>query len=1189
MKKREMPLEIALNLIFKKNIETIKVGQDRVRSLSNLILEKEGEKINELPLSEIEKKIYPYVDQYLYNSIRNNNTILIKELIFPYKHIYERVNEITNTKENAQNYDMFIRLVIHLAVRNSETENIGVTLTNLYRKALKMSKQPVQTSKENKKTTKKENAKNPVYEYLWKRYAMAPFLFQAAYYAIPKEIREKLSELNEDNVIYFDRQIKRLSRFYFLLKDSGYNNFEITQELMRLMEKSDLNQELKIFREKYLKNKGLNSDIIEVELKNVEQKEEEKFQILRQFLGISVYLRKQSLENIERIGIAWIEQIQREKEQKYTIYKHFLQEDALLVTKIIGIMKYEYPEHYQIFVKAHGESLRSYHPLNKEEQNRYELAINETQKILKKVKKGQIKLDEKDHVFIQTDYQSTTIYDELVGYARKRIDEVLKQIHNDDEIASILKEAYGTNFDEIYHLPLEKQPEWKKAISRLKTILETKNNLFAKLAPAIQSDIENAVKELDEPHKKVILKVHGPSLLENHYGLDEETKKIYLEAIEEIKVKSNYEMHRKSLIKPYEELQAIYPGIDKEQIIAAIELLGHYYPKQKERIIERLGEDYQSCNEMSLSAHEHYKKAIKNVQKIIDNTFEPKRILGKSIEMISPGTPREEIISVIQVLGTLYPKQQQWLYKKFGPQLDKNGEWTQEESKQYFVIKKNIQKLLNGHLQPHKNNFIQIFQDLLNEYGEETVLTAITILQKSDPKLAEIIYKRHGTTLQENSSLQKNECILYEHGVKKMTSILNDMCKTETLKDLYPEVSIEELKEKIGNLENVNDRQILYKRYGENLNEIHDIENKDQIILLEALTKLKEQFALKSELLKFFPKKDRAIILTMLELEDPKSMEILKSVHGPKLNYQREIKPEEQNQYKLARKRLKKIGWLKSKLDAHQNLFAYKLGEESQVRLALKALNREYPELYKIIIKRHNEDFLGINPLNDEEKVEYFKALTKIYIMSPRKSNTSLEKYSIEQIQEKMALLKTQNPNYYEILVKYHGTNFESQRQVSKEDITTYWNARAKLSRMLGNQTHTNKFSNVQTISYQELLKKTLKKHQKDLAIIKAKRRQEKTIEISKKYGIEVEVLYRIYAQNLLFFGNQIPEILREIIQNSKKGRYYLLNSIHMRYLINHLSPDEIQKWLEEIFVGSAKQNLRYQKALIKLQEIATK
>ena len=189
--------------------------------------------------------------------------------------------------------------------------------------------------------------------------------------------------------------------------------------------------------------------------------------------------------------------------------------------------------------------------------------------------------------------------------------------------------------------------------------------------------------------------------------------------------------------------------------------------------------------------------------------------------------------------------------------------------------------------------------------------------------------------------------------------------------------------------------------------------------------------------------------------------------------------------------------------------------------------------------------FLGLEIYNLEKDIETntrkfildsVKLTKKVIEQYNRKGLFQIfGEYKIEDIIYEVEQIKKTNTKSYNCLIERHGKSLKEKKKIQVQNEGTY--------EYIINKMH----SDLEKIikDRKKKLKQELKNSKEYLSIIKERRRLETIANLSKKYNISIEKICDIFSENLLLFGDLIPDVIKEIedynypIETKETYQYY--------------------------------------------------
>ena len=433
---------------------------------------------------------------------------------------------------------------------------------------------------------------------------------------------------------------------------------------------------------------------------------------------------------------------------------------------------------------------------------------------------------------------ATSLFELLSDYSKEEI--VLAVSKLDDERKNLLYQKYGANLDEYHKLSGEINIVYrnKDVIKTLRKVLNgkkisrIKHNLFELLSDYSKEEILKVYAELSIDEKKILISKYGANLDEYH-KLDANLNNKLFTLIN--KMRRKMEINRNPLLeRPKENKRRDktlngkgffenFTEFDREDVLRVLNTLEEHH---KVLIYKKYGQNLDEKHPLnSIERNQlHYILYKIMVDKL--NGIESK--YKKRIPFFEYFTEfdREEVINV---LDTLEEHHKALIYKKYGLNLDENNSINRKESNQiHYIIHTIIPDKLN-----HKKKKAFKLMDYFDGYSKEEIRKAVEIL---NPKYQAIFYKKFGYNLEENNSLSKSEkdC-LHQTIIKKLKLKLEGKelseksgPKPKNLLEKYPSKTKEEIVNAIETKLSLEERNLIYLKYGLSLMEDNDVSPRDK-------------------------------------------------------------------------------------------------------------------------------------------------------------------------------------------------------------------------------------------------------------------------------------------------------------------------------------------------------------------------
>ncbi len=541
-------------------------------------------------------------------------------------------------------------------------------------------------------------------------------------------------------------------------------------------------------------------------------------------------------------------------------------------------------------------------------------------------------------------------------------------------------------------------------------------------------------------------------------------------------------------------------------------------------------------------------------------------------------TENTTVRKVFETFQYEYPMFYQIIIKCHGQSLLEWHQLSKEETKTYEDAIKKLRQMIikvqknaativeEGKLMVKKRKEATLRHKTIYEFfeGEEksTVDHLVNVL-KSDPPAYEIIQKAYTETLINCQELTKEEKKKLQEVIKQMRMILKNK---RTLQKMVECDDKEKINQALNILKEENPQyiDILIKRHGKTQVEWHNLskEQQEDELYHQAIKKMKQLLNPKrkkekdqingKEVFQLTSKAKRIKIMKRLKRVRPELYEIVVQKNGEMLEDDNRCLVDEKK-YVQAIKLLQKF-----LIPTTQTLYSYYPDKTiAEVKKAVEKLKTINQVDYDIIIQCHGPKLIERNPLTTQEGIRYSQAKLKLKrILYPTFSiENQFPKVSHEKLVSLIDACQDTHPQYYQVIYKRAGKSLLEWNTLTEEERKIYYNAISYLKR------------NTKEESLKELLKESLTMEKRKLVLIKERRRQRSAKELASTYSVEEEQIYQIFAENLLLFGNQIPNILEEIIQNSQKGYEYLKQSKHYHYLIKNTEREVLEYWKQRLLM----------------------
>ena len=357
----------------------------------------------------------------------------------------------------------------------------------------------------------------------------------------------------------------------------------------------------------------------------------------------------------------------------------------------------------------------------------------------------------------------------------------------------------------------------------------------------------------------------------------------------------------------------------------------NYLEEEHKNIMKKLnGENLDEQHVMSILTLEEkttYLKAWsnlrKNVQKYKNGELEFKMKNAKNVNKnfktlndICFDTDIEQLKEIVQLLSK---RQKEAIYLKYSENFDEYMSWDKQTTVKYahylLIARRNVLENIR--------KLTKLPKDILKEENNDTILKPFEYLEK---EYQNVMKKKNGENLDEEqpmSVLSLEEKRIYLIALKKLEKIVkkykNDklttkyQIKNESLKEKYPDITLEQLKE-IVRLLSAKKEEAIYARYGKNLDEYISWDKETTTRYEFNLTVAKRKIAENIEKLTKLPRdilkeENNDIILKSFEYLEKEYQNVVKKKNGENLDEQQQISvllPEEISIYLEAFKKLEK-------------------------------------------------------------------------------------------------------------------------------------------------------------------------------------------------------------------------------------------------------------------------------------------
>lgn len=658
-----------------------------------------------------------------------------------------------------------------------------------------------------------------------------------------------------------------------------------------------------------------------------------------------------------------------------------------------------------LIYKKFGNSLDKYHKVEREEAKIYH-----DKKILRTLRKILNQKTYKKH--------AVNLFELLSEYSKEEI--VLAVNKMDEERKNLLYQKYGYNLDEYHKLSvkIDKIYRNKDVIKTLRKILNgkttsrLKNNLYELLNDYSKEEILKVYAELSIDEKELLISKYGANLDEYH-KLDANLNNKLFTIIN--KIRKKLLINRTPILEVPKKNKRIdktlngkgffenFTEFDREDVLRVLNTLEEHH---KVLIYKKYGQNLDEKHSLNSKERNQLHYVLYKIMLSKLNGMERK--YKKRIAFFEYFTEfsRKEVLNV---LDTLEDHHKALIYKKYGQNLDENNSISRKESNQiHYIIHTIIPDKLN-----HKKKKAFKLMDYFDGYSKEEIRKAVEIL---NPKYQAIFYKKFGYNLEENNSLSKSEkdC-LHQTIIKKLKLKLEGKelseksgPKPKNLLEKYPSKTKEEIVNAIETKLSLEERNLIYLKYGLSLMEDNDVSPRDKsklkYIVNDKLAKILSS-GKNNTLLSYFKDISYEELIKTLRTLSFEEQKLIIRKYGQNLNENNELSVKEE----------RKI-----------NIICHKIRQIIDGNMLFKAIP------LSILINMPKDEYLSIiNNLKLEEK----DALFKYYgydLESPSEIpyNVDLIIFVQEQVLPKLKKILLVNINNFDDIYKTTAINVSNKKDI---------------------------------------------------------------------------------------------------------------------------------------------------------------
>lgn len=376
-----MNIKEYLEKLIAKKMKNLNLSSKSLTSLE----EKIKRKIDQNPMMNLQEQEelirYELKTSLVSTILRNPNSKLTHLLIDDYQEIYFNTNEHLHLPNNAENYSVFVNLVI-LFQLNIEADSIKSYLMNYYKKEILKANN---STKKNVKVTPKSSKK-------------ASLLIERTFLGNKKALYQIIAALNNEHKKYIKsifeesdikdleyhnailESIKRSSCFYYLLNYQYQNSADSISELNKIYQRNTFSKDLKNQQEKFYNSLGLTFEEGKKELIKIKEENEEEYIKLNIFLGNQYDKGEFSSEDIIASHDTLKKRIKKRLLEKRSKRRFLKPRLFYILERYQGDKKLLYD-----VIKALDETSQSYLQENIE---RNKIDLENDHKIMSKVEKG---------------------------------------------------------------------------------------------------------------------------------------------------------------------------------------------------------------------------------------------------------------------------------------------------------------------------------------------------------------------------------------------------------------------------------------------------------------------------------------------------------------------------------------------------------------------------------------------------------------------------------------------------------------------------------------------------------------------------------------------------------------------------------------------------------------------------------
>ncbi len=835
-----------------------------------------------------------------------------------------------------------------------------------------------------------------------------------------EEIKEAISKLNDkDKEIIFKVYGESLDEYHYISKENKNALYTIKRKIQRILNSKKHNKSL------FERITDYDESQIRKAISNLAPKHQEVlYKKYGRALNEYYDLTKEENQYLTSVVIPRLKKILKGKALLSTKITELLSASTEEINQIITKLPFE---HQTIVYKKYGRFLNEYNKIDKEESTIFYGTI------LPKMKRM---LSKRTIIKYIGDYFDGYNIDEIKNAISKLI--ASKQ--------EIIYKKFGINLNESNQIPSSEHTIFKRAIKDIRNVLEgiDINQRFQTLIKRLDGysyeDITKAIGFLEPEKRALFYKKYG-TYLDEYHVITKKENSIIENAI--VSLKNLLSCNKKSINISLREYFKDYSLEEIKNVISKLKT------KEQELLYLKFGENLDECNLINSEKIKSLEKLVIIVGKKLSGELSVKdrKIKYKTIFDHFEGYQAEDIINVI---NSLNPDEQEIIYKKYGCTLNDYNTLNREETiKLYSIISKmkNILKRKQGKC----GRKSQTVYEFLGTDSKETILSLVKNLTD---KQQNVFFKKYGHNLDENNTLNSSEnSLFYGIVIPNMKRLVNKEPekhrgpKNKHFSDYFKEYTKEELLSAIALL-SIEEQEIIFKRFGKNLDEINTI-NKNETIklhntIISHLRKLlsgeKVQTRKRKTFISYFEGYTIDEIINAISVLDEKYQELIYKKYGHTLDEYNKVSNNENciiSQNIIPKLKLV----LNGEFPVRKMKKIWYYFEEYAKEEVINAISKLSNEDQELIHKVFGLDLNEINNYTDTEKTKITRSLfpkIKRLLLNNDHVNSNFipffdyfNGYSKEEV---LLAIKSLSKKHKDILFKRYGQNLMEQNTASHNE-----------------------------------------------------------------------------------------------------------------------------------------------------------